>query len=240
MNQQKQVINSLMMAIKNELNHINNHDLLNDWYQCINDISLRSLFQYKIQSNGYHKLNQFINDLNEQLNHEYNMYEYIKNDQLIKKYYQHLEEHGPFSSCYREILCLIYNINLSLYAYDNDNVYCLLDSHNINAKKYINCVYDHDNYIELIIDQQYYELDIIRNHLNNQYKCILYNIINMKYKHDVDKYLTQKLYFNNNIIVKDVIDTGDCLKHIDNIIELCNTNDIYEKQNLKQRLEIGK
>ncbi|MCA7010345.1 DEAD/DEAH box helicase [Wolbachia endosymbiont of Tribolium confusum] len=227
---QEHSLNIFFEAFKRELSQPRHAEVFGLWIESIKDKSLRSKLEEKIQKDDF--LKALYNRFNNQLRQEYDWKECCKDQAVLQKYDDYIQEKGLLSESYRELLAYIFDVNIRLYAENQDNKLFLQGDHNPSSKQIIHILCRDNEFIQLNIDGNYLKLEQERKKKDNFYARILIEIEPFKQKQEFDNYLKNKAFLSNNSPSEDEQYFNE-EEDIEKIIEYFPEG---EKQQLKERL----
>ncbi|WP_353273498.1 DEAD/DEAH box helicase [Wolbachia endosymbiont (group A) of Agelastica alni] len=227
---QERSLNIFFEAFKRELSQPRHAEVFGLWIESIKDKSLRSKLEEKIQKDDF--LKALYNRFNNQLRQEYDWKECCKDQAVLQKYDDYIQEKGPLSGSYRELLACIFGINIRLYVEDQDNRLFLQGDHNPSSKQIIHMLCRDNKFIQLNIDKSYLKLEEERKKKDSLYAQIFAEIKPFKRKQEFDDYLKNKAFLSNNSPSEDEQYFNE-KEDIEKIIEYFPEE---EKQQLKERL----
>ncbi|AGJ99856.1 MULTISPECIES: DEAD/DEAH box helicase [unclassified Wolbachia] len=227
---QERSLNIFFEAFESELSQPRHAEVFDLWIESIKDKSLRSKLEEKIQKDDF--LKALYNRFNNQLRQEYNWKECCKDQAVLQKYDDYIQEKGPLSGSYRELLAYVFGINIRLYAEDQDNRLFLRGDHNPSSKKIIHILCRDNKFIQLNIDKSYLKLEEERKKKDSLYAQIFAEIRPFKQKQEFDYYLNNQAFLSNNSPSEDEQYFNE-EEDIEKIIEYFPEG---EKQQLKERL----
>ncbi|WP_341819867.1 DEAD/DEAH box helicase [Wolbachia endosymbiont (group A) of Brachyopa scutellaris] len=227
---QEHSLNIFFEAFKRELSQPRHAEVFSLWIESIKDKSLRSKLEEKIQKDDF--LKALYNRFNNQLRQEYDWKECCKDQAVLQKYDDYIQEKGLLSESYRELLAYIFDVNIRLYAENQDNKLFLQGDHNPSSKQIIHILCRDNEFIQLNIDGNYLKLEQERKKKDNFYARILIEIDPFKQKQEFDNYLKNKAFLSNNSPSEDEQYFNE-EEDIEKIIEYFPEG---EKQQLKERL----
>ncbi|UXX40581.1 hypothetical protein [Wolbachia endosymbiont of Oryzaephilus surinamensis] len=227
---QEHSLNIFFEAFKRELSQPRHAEVFGLWIESIKDKSLRSKLEEKIQKDDF--LKALYNRFNNQLRQEYDWKECCKDQAVLQKYDDYIQEKGLLSESYRELLAYIFDVNIRLYAENQDNKLFLQGDHNPSSKQIIHILCRDNEFIQLNIDGNYLKLEQERKKKDNFYARILIEIEPFKQKQEFDNYLKNKAFLSNNSPSEDEQYFNE-EEDIEKIIEYFPKG---KKQQLKERL----
>ncbi|WP_265022660.1 DEAD/DEAH box helicase [Wolbachia endosymbiont (group B) of Ischnura elegans] len=228
---QKRSLDIFFEAFKSELSQSRHVEVFGLWVESIKDKSLRSKLEEKIQKDKF--LNALYNRFNSQLKQEYDWNECCKDQAVLREHDNYIQEKGLLSESYRELLAYIFDINIRLYAENQDNKLFLQGDHNPSSKQVIHILCRDNKFIQLNIDKNYLKLEEERKKKDSLYTQIFAEIRPFKQKQEFDDYLKNKAFLSNNSPSENEQSFNE-EEDIEKIIEYFPEG---EKQQLKERLE---
>ncbi|WP_264685759.1 helicase-related protein [Wolbachia endosymbiont (group B) of Pandemis corylana] len=227
---QERSLNIFFEAFKSELSQPRHAEIFDLWIKSVKDKSLISKLEEKIQEDNFLKV--LYDRFNNQLELEYDWDKCCKDQAILKEYNDYIQEKGPLSGSYRELLAYVFGINIRLYAEDQDNRLFLRGDHNPSSKKIIHILCRDNKFIQLNIDKNYLKLEEERKKKDSIYAQIFAEIRPFKQKQEFDDYLNNQAFLSNNSPSEDEQYFNE-EEDIEKIIEYFPEG---EKQQLKERL----
>ncbi|WP_265022444.1 DEAD/DEAH box helicase [Wolbachia endosymbiont (group B) of Ischnura elegans] len=227
---QERNLNIFFEAFKSELSQPRHAEIFDLWIKSVKDKSLISKLEEKIQEDNFLKV--LYDRFNNQLELEYDWDKCCKDQAILKEYNDYIQEKGPLSGSYRELLAYVFGINIRLYVEDQDNRLFLRGDHNPSSKKIIHILCRDNKFIQLNIDKSYLKLEEERKKKDSLYAQIFAKIRPFKQKQEFDDYLNNQAFLSNNSPSEDEQYFNE-EEDIEKIIEYFPEG---EKQQLKERL----
>lgn len=227
---QERNLNIFFEAFKSELSQPRHAEIFDLWIKSVKDKSLISKLEEKIQEDNFLKV--LYDRFNNQLELEYDWDKCCKDQAILKEYNDYIQEKGPLSGSYRELLAYVFGINIILYVEDQDNRLFLRGDHNPSSKKIIHILCRDNKFIQLNIDKSYLKLEEERKKKDSLYAQIFAKIRPFKQKQEFDDYLNNQAFLSNNSPSEDEQYFNE-EEDIEKIIEYFPEG---KKQQLKERL----
>lgn len=227
---QEHSLNIFFEVFKSELSQPRHAEVFDLWIKSVKDKSSISKLEEKIQEDNFLKV--LYDRFNNQLELEYDWDKCCKDQAILKEYNDYIQEKGPLSGSYRELLAYVFGINIRLYVEDQDNRLFLRGDHNPSSKKIIHILCRDNKFIQLNIDKNYLKLEEERKKKDSIYAQIFAEIRPFKQKQEFDNYLKNKAFLSNNSPSEDEQYFNE-EEDIEKIIEYFPEG---EKQQLKERL----
>lgn len=234
---QEHTLNIFFKAFNSEISQRRHANVFALWIESIKDESLRSKLEEKLQKDDY--LKALYNRFNSQLlaisKQEYDWWnECCKDPTVLKQYNDHIQEYGPLSESYWELLAYVFDINIRLYVQGQYNQLFLQGDHNPSSKKIIHIRGKGNKFIQLIIDKNYLKLEKERKKRDELYAKIFTEIERLEQKQKLNDYLQEKAFLSDNNLLED---RYYCLNEEEDIGKIITYFPDGERHQLKERLE---
>ncbi|XP_041968817.1 uncharacterized protein LOC121725777 [Aricia agestis] len=174
---------------------------------------------------------------NEQFQLTYNWQNIYQDKKFLEVFFSFMKNQGPKTSCYREILAHIFNINIRIYTANNEKIFTLLDNHNGSSSSIIYFLYNDGKFSEIDINSEYLNLNKNRENMDNIFFKILSDIYALnstnallEYFENFDVTLSKQDVQLNQIRQENLNEQ----KEIDEISEFFS---IYEREQIKSNLQ---
>ncbi|XP_061512644.1 PH domain-containing protein DDB_G0275795-like, partial [Anopheles gambiae] len=117
-----------------------------------------------------------------------------------------IRQQGIMCKSYRILLAYLYDVNIRVYARDEDHEIVLIENHNPNSTNMTHILKTENEFIQLNINESHHQLEKERLHKDRIYRRILTEIDALPDIKHMQDYLNQKLYEQNSFNQEDAIE----------------------------------
>nr|XP_049465269.1 uncharacterized protein LOC125906394 isoform X1 [Anopheles coluzzii]XP_049465270.1 uncharacterized protein LOC125906394 isoform X1 [Anopheles coluzzii]XP_049465271.1 uncharacterized protein LOC125906394 isoform X1 [Anopheles coluzzii] len=193
---QQRNIDAITQSLAAELKKSKHQEAFRLWNESIDDDGLLEDLEELIRKDKV--LSSLYDELKRAENAEYD-WERCCADEKIQEIFQiNLKQEGIMCKSYRILLAYVYDLNIRVYAKDEDNEIVLIEDHNPKSIKITHILHKSNEFTQLKINESYCQLEEERLHKDRIFRRILTEINGMQDIQTIENYFEREVFDRNS------------------------------------------
>ncbi|XP_041782118.1 uncharacterized protein LOC121598850 isoform X1 [Anopheles merus] len=193
---QQRNIDAITQSLAAELKKSKHQEAFRLWNDSIDDDGLLEDLEELIRKDKV--LSSLYDELKRAENAEYD-WERCCADEKIQEIFQiNLKQEGIMCKSYRILLAYLYDVNIRVYAKDEDNEIVLIEDHNPKSIKITHILHKSNEFTQLKINESYRQLEEERLHKDRIFRRILTEINGMQDIQTIENYFEREVFYRNS------------------------------------------